>query len=123
MGDGAADSLVDSLCFSLDHYSQISDVQTLAMLCSVFKAQAPPPPPDSYALFGHHTSRASVFPPHHARYVSQIKGCLLTEMETAELLFRNEGAKLSLLHIKEGQRYRDVWEILFRRIYFSFSFG
>ncbi|XP_039867851.1 GATOR complex protein WDR59 isoform X3 [Simochromis diagramma] len=54
----------------LDHYSQISDVQTLAMLCSVFKAQAPPPPPDSYALFGHHTSRASVFPPHHARYPS-----------------------------------------------------
>ncbi|XP_005929253.1 GATOR complex protein WDR59 isoform X2 [Haplochromis burtoni] len=52
----------------LDHYSQISDVQTLAMLCSVFKAQAPPP--DSYALFGHHTSRASVFPPHHARYPS-----------------------------------------------------
>uniref|UniRef100_A0A3P9DUH1 WD repeat domain 59 n=1 Tax=Maylandia zebra TaxID=106582 RepID=A0A3P9DUH1_9CICH len=45
----------------LDHYSQISDVQTLAMLCSVFKAQAPPP--DSYALFGHHTSRASAFPP------------------------------------------------------------
>uniref|UniRef100_A0A3B4GMN3 WD repeat domain 59 n=1 Tax=Pundamilia nyererei TaxID=303518 RepID=A0A3B4GMN3_9CICH len=45
----------------LDHYSQISDVQTLAMLCGVFKAQAPPP--DSYALFGHHTSRASVFPP------------------------------------------------------------
>uniref|UniRef100_A0A669D0M2 WD repeat domain 59 n=1 Tax=Oreochromis niloticus TaxID=8128 RepID=A0A669D0M2_ORENI len=57
----------------LDHYSQISDVQTLAMLCSVFKAQAPPP--DSYTLFGHHTSRSSVFPPHHARYVSQIKGC------------------------------------------------
>uniref|UniRef100_A0AAX7UYA0 RWD domain-containing protein n=1 Tax=Astatotilapia calliptera TaxID=8154 RepID=A0AAX7UYA0_ASTCA len=52
----------------LDHYSQISDVQTLAMLCSVFKAQAPPP--DSYALFGHHTSRASAFPPHHARYPS-----------------------------------------------------
>lgn len=103
MGDGAADSHVDSLCFSLDHYSQISDVQTLAMLCSVFKAQAPPP--DSYALFGHHTSRASAFPPHHARYVSQIKGCLLTEMETAEL------------------RYCDVWEILFRRIDFSFSFG
>ncbi|CAI5646372.1 GATOR complex protein WDR59 isoform X2 [Oreochromis niloticus] len=52
----------------LDHYSQISDVQTLAMLCSVFKAQAPPP--DSYTLFGHHTSRSSVFPPHHARYPS-----------------------------------------------------
>ncbi|XP_035768633.1 GATOR complex protein WDR59-like [Neolamprologus brichardi] len=52
----------------LDHYSQISDVQTLAMLCSVFKAQAPPP--DSYALFGHHASRACVFPPHHARYPS-----------------------------------------------------
>ncbi|XP_031606748.1 GATOR complex protein WDR59 isoform X2 [Oreochromis aureus] len=52
----------------LDHYSQISDVQTLAMLCSVFKAQAPPP--DSYTLFGHHTSRSAVFPPHHARYPS-----------------------------------------------------
>lgn len=52
----------------LDHYSQISDVQTLAMLCSVFKAQASPP--DSYTLFGHHTSRSSVFPPHHARYPS-----------------------------------------------------
>ncbi|XP_030582002.1 GATOR complex protein WDR59 isoform X2 [Archocentrus centrarchus] len=52
----------------LDHYSQISDVQTLAMLCSVFRAQAPPP--DCYGLYGHHTSRSSMFPPHHARYPS-----------------------------------------------------
>uniref|UniRef100_A0A669ENT9 WD repeat domain 59 n=1 Tax=Oreochromis niloticus TaxID=8128 RepID=A0A669ENT9_ORENI len=44
-----------------DCHACISDVQTLAMLCSVFKAQAPPP--DSYTLFGHHTSRSSVFPP------------------------------------------------------------
>ncbi|XP_042276196.1 GATOR2 complex protein WDR59 isoform X1 [Thunnus thynnus] len=49
----------------LDHYSQMSDVQTLAMLCSVFRAQAPPP--DCYSLYGHHQSR---FPPHHSRYPS-----------------------------------------------------
>uniref|UniRef100_A0A3Q0QUS7 WD repeat domain 59 n=1 Tax=Amphilophus citrinellus TaxID=61819 RepID=A0A3Q0QUS7_AMPCI len=54
----------------------ISDVQTLAMLCSVFRAQAPPP--DCYGLYGHHTSRSSMFPPHHARYVSQIKGCFFS---------------------------------------------
>ncbi|XP_022606300.1 GATOR complex protein WDR59 isoform X2 [Seriola dumerili] len=52
----------------LDHYSQMSDVQTLAMLCSVFRAQAPPP--DSYSLYGHHPSRSSMFPPHHSRYPS-----------------------------------------------------
>ncbi|XP_029944372.1 GATOR complex protein WDR59 isoform X2 [Salarias fasciatus] len=47
----------------LDHYSQMSDVQTLAMLCSVFRSQAPPPdcclPP-----------RPAVFPPPHSRYPS-----------------------------------------------------
>ncbi|XP_037550788.1 GATOR complex protein WDR59 [Nematolebias whitei] len=48
----------------LDHYSQMSDVQTLAMLCSVFRAQAPPP--DCYALYGHHSSRL----PPHCRYPS-----------------------------------------------------
>uniref|UniRef100_A0A8C6KWW3 WD repeat domain 59 n=1 Tax=Nothobranchius furzeri TaxID=105023 RepID=A0A8C6KWW3_NOTFU len=48
----------------LDHYSQMSDVQTLAMLCSVFRSQAPP---DSYFPYGHHSSR---FPSHHSRYVS-----------------------------------------------------
>uniref|UniRef100_A0A3Q3FIL3 WD repeat domain 59 n=1 Tax=Labrus bergylta TaxID=56723 RepID=A0A3Q3FIL3_9LABR len=52
----------------LDHYSQMSDVQTLAMLCSVFRAQAAPA--DSYSLYGHHPSRSSMFPPHHSRYVS-----------------------------------------------------
>uniref|UniRef100_A0A3P8RJ04 WD repeat domain 59 n=1 Tax=Amphiprion percula TaxID=161767 RepID=A0A3P8RJ04_AMPPE len=52
----------------LDHYSHMSDVQTLAMLCSVFRAQAPPP--DGYSLYGHHQSRSSVFPPHHSRYPS-----------------------------------------------------
>ncbi|XP_071346023.1 GATOR2 complex protein WDR59 isoform X2 [Trachinotus anak] len=52
----------------LDHYSQMSDVQTLAMLCSVFRAQAPPP--DCYSLYGHHPSRSSMFPPHHSRYPS-----------------------------------------------------
>lgn len=48
----------------LDHYSHISDVQTLAMLCSVFRAQAPPP--DGYS----HGHRSSVIPPPHSRYVS-----------------------------------------------------
>ncbi|XP_010772627.1 WD repeat-containing protein 59-like, partial [Notothenia coriiceps] len=45
----------------------MSDVQTLAMLCSVFRAQ---PPADIYSLYGHHPSRSSVFPPHHSRYPS-----------------------------------------------------
>ncbi|KAM7405598.1 hypothetical protein PAMP_000034 [Pampus punctatissimus] len=49
----------------LDHYSQMSDVQTLAMLCSVFRAQAPPP--DCYSLYGYHPAR---LPPHYTRYPS-----------------------------------------------------
>ena len=56
------------VCWRLDHYSHMSDVQTLAMLCSVFRAQAPPP--DCYSLYGHHASRSAMFPPHHSRYVS-----------------------------------------------------
>ncbi|XP_029353332.1 GATOR complex protein WDR59 isoform X4 [Echeneis naucrates] len=52
----------------LDHYSQMSDVQTLAMLCSVFRAQAPPP--ESYCPYGHQASRSSMPPPHHSRYPS-----------------------------------------------------
>ncbi|XP_041805709.1 GATOR complex protein WDR59 [Chelmon rostratus] len=52
----------------LDHYSHMSDVQTLAMLCSVFRAQAPAP--DCCSLYGHHPSRSSMFPPHHSRYPS-----------------------------------------------------
>ena len=53
---------------SLDHYSRMSDVQTLAMLCSVFRTQAPPP--DCYSLYGHQPSRSAMFPPQHSRYVS-----------------------------------------------------
>ncbi|XP_058484871.1 GATOR complex protein WDR59 isoform X3 [Solea solea] len=52
----------------LDHYSHMSDVQTLAMLCSVFRTQAPPP--DSYSLYGQQPSRSSMLPPHHSRYSS-----------------------------------------------------
>ncbi|KAJ3593385.1 hypothetical protein NHX12_005720 [Muraenolepis orangiensis] len=52
----------------LDHYSQMSDVQTLAMLCSVFKAQGPPQ--DALSLYTQHTSRSSLFPHHHSRYPS-----------------------------------------------------
>lgn len=50
------------------HYSHMSDVQTLAMLCSVFRAQSLPS--DTYSLFGgHHSSRSVMFPP-HSRYPS-----------------------------------------------------
>ncbi|XP_035483629.1 GATOR complex protein WDR59 isoform X1 [Scophthalmus maximus] len=53
----------------LDHYSHMSDVQTLAMLCSVFRAQAPPP--DGNPLYAHHPSRSSsMLPPQHSRYPS-----------------------------------------------------
>uniref|UniRef100_G3PZZ6 WD repeat domain 59 n=1 Tax=Gasterosteus aculeatus aculeatus TaxID=481459 RepID=G3PZZ6_GASAC len=48
----------------LDHYSHMSDVQTLAMLSSVFRAQAPPP--DCFSLYGHHPARSS----NHSRYPS-----------------------------------------------------
>lgn len=52
----------------LAHYSQMSDVQTLAMLCSVFRAQGVPQ--DYFSLYGHHPPRSSMFPPHHSRYPS-----------------------------------------------------
>uniref|UniRef100_A0A3B4AK40 RWD domain-containing protein n=1 Tax=Periophthalmus magnuspinnatus TaxID=409849 RepID=A0A3B4AK40_9GOBI len=41
----------------LAHYSQMSDVQTLAMLCSVFRSQSVPV--DSFSLYGgHHSTRS-----------------------------------------------------------------
>uniref|UniRef100_A0A667XS06 WD repeat domain 59 n=1 Tax=Myripristis murdjan TaxID=586833 RepID=A0A667XS06_9TELE len=59
---------ISSIFKVLDHYSQMSDVQTLAMLCSVFKVQGPPP--DCFSLYGHHPPRSSMLPPHHYRYPS-----------------------------------------------------
>uniref|UniRef100_A0A8K9XEH8 WD repeat domain 59 n=1 Tax=Oncorhynchus mykiss TaxID=8022 RepID=A0A8K9XEH8_ONCMY len=59
----------------LDHYSLMSDVQTLAMLCSVFRTQGCSQ--DYFSLYGQ--QRSSLFPPHHSRYVSQticVKGDL-----------------------------------------------
>ncbi|XP_031697448.1 GATOR complex protein WDR59-like isoform X2 [Anarrhichthys ocellatus] len=56
----------------LDHYSHMSDIQTLAMLCSVFRAQAPPP--DSFSLYGLHPARSSVFSSNHSRYPSYTSG-------------------------------------------------
>lgn len=50
----------------VDHYSHMSDVQTLAMLCSVFRSQAAP---DSFSLYGHHPPRSTTCPP-HSRYPS-----------------------------------------------------
>ncbi|KAJ8252576.1 hypothetical protein COCON_G00218880 [Conger conger] len=45
----------------LDHYSKMSDIQTLAMLCSVFEAQGSPQ--DYFSLFGPHPHRSSIFTP------------------------------------------------------------
>ncbi|XP_036820232.1 GATOR complex protein WDR59 isoform X1 [Oncorhynchus mykiss] len=50
----------------LDHYSLMSDVQTLAMLCSVFRTQGCSQ--DYFSLYGQ--QRSSLFPPHHSRYPS-----------------------------------------------------
>ncbi|MEQ2217345.1 hypothetical protein XENOCAPTIV_006260 [Xenoophorus captivus] len=50
----------------------MSDVQTLAMLCSVFRDQAPSL--DGYALFGHYSSRL------HSRYL-----CCTTRTKQAEV--------------------------------------
>ncbi|XP_072320918.1 GATOR2 complex protein WDR59 isoform X3 [Eucyclogobius newberryi] len=51
----------------LDHYSHMSDVQTLAMLCSVFRSQFVPV--DTLSLFGGPLTARSCFPP-HSRYPS-----------------------------------------------------
>ncbi|XP_034161042.1 GATOR complex protein WDR59 isoform X1 [Pangasianodon hypophthalmus] len=49
----------------LEHYSQMSDVQTLAMLCSVFRGQGIPQ--DYFTLY---SPRSSGFTLHHSRYPS-----------------------------------------------------
>ncbi|XP_043937539.1 GATOR complex protein WDR59 [Protopterus annectens] len=56
--------LLESL---LAHYSRIHDVQTLAMLCSVFEAQNRPQ--DFFNYFGPFPQRSAMFP-HHYRYPS-----------------------------------------------------
>ncbi|XP_066570212.1 GATOR2 complex protein WDR59 isoform X2 [Amia ocellicauda] len=52
----------------LAYYSNMHDIQTLAMLCSVFEAQCSPQ--DYYTLFGHFPHRSSIFAPHHSRFPS-----------------------------------------------------
>ncbi|XP_062861292.1 GATOR2 complex protein WDR59 isoform X3 [Trichomycterus rosablanca] len=54
----------------LEHYSQMSDVQTLAMLCSVFRGQGSQ---DYYTLYG---PRSSGFTLHHSRYPSYTSSSL-----------------------------------------------
>ncbi|XP_048829115.1 GATOR complex protein WDR59 isoform X1 [Brienomyrus brachyistius] len=56
----------------LDYYSKMSDIQTLAMLCSVFEAQCCPQ--DYLSLFGHHTPRPPAFSIAHSRYPSYNSG-------------------------------------------------
>uniref|UniRef100_A0A8C1WIM3 WD repeat domain 59 n=1 Tax=Cyprinus carpio TaxID=7962 RepID=A0A8C1WIM3_CYPCA len=51
----------------LEHYSQMSDVQSLAMLCSVFRGHGSPQ--EYFTLYGHQQPRAANFTPHHSRYV------------------------------------------------------
>ncbi|XP_042631587.1 GATOR complex protein WDR59-like isoform X2 [Cyprinus carpio] len=52
----------------LEHYSQMSDVQSLAMLCSVFRGHGSPQ--EYFTLYGHQQPRAANFTPHHSRYPS-----------------------------------------------------
>ncbi|XP_068438872.1 GATOR2 complex protein WDR59 [Clinocottus analis] len=63
----------------LDHYSHMSDVQTLAMLCSVFRAQAPPP--DSSSLYGHLPARSSCS---HSRYPSYTSSSVTSGSSTSD---------------------------------------
>lgn len=52
----------------LEHYSQMSDVQSLAMLCSVFRGHGSPQ--EHFTLYGHQQPRPASFTPHHSRYPS-----------------------------------------------------
>ncbi|XP_043072755.1 GATOR complex protein WDR59 isoform X1 [Puntigrus tetrazona] len=52
----------------LEHYSQMSDVQSLAMLCSVFRGHGSPQ--EYFTLYGHQQPRAAIFTSHHSRYPS-----------------------------------------------------
>uniref|UniRef100_A0A671KUU5 WD repeat-containing protein 59-like n=1 Tax=Sinocyclocheilus anshuiensis TaxID=1608454 RepID=A0A671KUU5_9TELE len=52
----------------LEHYSQMSDVQSLAMLCSVFRGHGSPQ--EYFTLYGHQQPRPAIFTPHHSCYPS-----------------------------------------------------
>uniref|UniRef100_A0A672PSX6 WD repeat domain 59 n=1 Tax=Sinocyclocheilus grahami TaxID=75366 RepID=A0A672PSX6_SINGR len=52
----------------LEHYRQMSDVQSLAMLCSVFRGHGSPQ--EYFTLYGHQQPRPAFFTPHHSRYPS-----------------------------------------------------
>ncbi|CAM4579866.1 unnamed protein product [Leuciscus chuanchicus] len=52
----------------LEHYSQMSDVQSLAMLCSVFRGHASPQ--EYFTLYGHQQPRPAIFTAYHSRYPS-----------------------------------------------------
>ncbi len=56
-----------SVLHRLEHYSQMSDVQSLAMLCSVFRGHGSPQ--EHFTLYGHQQPRPASFTPHHSRYV------------------------------------------------------
>ncbi|XP_051580898.1 GATOR complex protein WDR59-like isoform X2 [Myxocyprinus asiaticus] len=52
----------------LEHYSQMSDVQSLAMLCSVFRGHGSPQ--EYFTLYGHQQPRPAILTPHHSHYPS-----------------------------------------------------
>ncbi|XP_065139846.2 GATOR2 complex protein WDR59 isoform X1 [Paramisgurnus dabryanus] len=56
----------------LEHYSQMSDVQSLAMLCSVFRGHSSPQ--EYFSLYGHQQPRPAIFTSHHLRYPSFTSG-------------------------------------------------
>ncbi|XP_073706548.1 GATOR2 complex protein WDR59-like isoform X1 [Garra rufa] len=52
----------------LEHYSQMSDIQSLAMLCSVFRGHGSPQ--EYFSLYGHQQPRPAIFTALHSRYPS-----------------------------------------------------
>jgi len=56
-----------SFLHRLEHYSQMSDVQSLAMLCSVFRGHGSPQ--EYFTLYGHQQPRPPIFTAYHSRYV------------------------------------------------------
>ncbi|XP_043072757.1 GATOR complex protein WDR59 isoform X3 [Puntigrus tetrazona] len=79
----------------LEHYSQMSDVQSLAMLCSVFRGHGSPQ--EYFTLYGHQQPRAAIFTSHHSRYLNtcDVLLCLF-------VCFCITAAFLAQLHLELG---------------------
>ncbi|XP_055010272.1 GATOR complex protein WDR59 isoform X2 [Boleophthalmus pectinirostris] len=85
----------------LAHYSQMSDVQTLAMLCSVFKSQSVPV--DSFSLYGQHSAR-SCFPP-HSRYPS----CTSSSLTSGSYSSTSDSVPTNIYNPGRDQEHLSPW--------------